>query len=286
MDDKGPSLSVLNPRALLRQFGVRPDRRLGQNFLVDHAARERILKAADLVGEETVLEIGAGLGALTWSLAQECALVIAVEFDRRLIPILEYVLHNRENVEILQGDILELEFEAHIRAHAYCVVANIPYNITSALIRRVLESPKPADRVVLTIQKEVAERIIADPGDMSLLALSVQLYGEPTFAASIPAGAFYPRPRVDSAVLRVDIHPIPSVPRSLIPPIFRLARAGFGQKRKQLRNALAHGLQMHPDTVRLWLQAADIQPSQRAQELSLQTWARLAQVMVDSEGER
>ncbi|NIS79183.1 MAG: ribosomal RNA small subunit methyltransferase A [Anaerolineales bacterium] len=284
MGSEDPAAAVLKPRVLLRQFGLRPDRRLGQNFLADHAARERIIKVADLGGEETVLEIGAGLGALTWRLAQECTHVIAVEFDRRLIPILDFTLQNRENVKILHGDILELEFEPYLGTDVYHVVANIPYNITSAVIRRLMEARKQAERVVLTVQKEVAERIVAHPGGMSLLALSVQIYGNPTISARLPSGAFYPRPKVDSAVLRIDIHPKPIIPRSLIIPLFRLARAGFGQKRKQLRNALANGLQLPTDTVYRWLQVAEIPTSQRAQELSLLDWARLAQAMVDVEG--
>ena len=194
------------------------------------------------------------------------------------------MVENLGNVQLIAGDILSLDLEKLISEQPYRVVANIPYNITSVLIRRLMESPRPAERVVLTVQREVAERIIAKPGAMNLLAISVQLYGEPDVVARIPARAFYPKPKVDSAVLRVDVHSEPKVSRLLIPQLFRLARAGFGQKRKQLRNALAGRLNVAPAQIEVWLEEAAIRPQSRAQELSLEEWACLAQVVVASEG--
>ncbi len=276
--------SALNARAILRRYGIRPNPRLGQNFLIDSGALGKVIAAAGFAGDEIVLEVGAGLGALTRQLAREVRQVIAVEFDRRLIPVLEQMVKNLGNVQLIAGDILSLDLEKLISEQPYRVVANIPYNITSVLIRRLMESPRPAERVVLTVQREVAERIIAKPGAMNLLAISVQLYGEPYVAARIPARAFYPKPKVDSAVLRVDVHPEPKVSRVLIPRLFWLARAGFGQKRKQLRNALAGGLNVASAQIEVWLEEAAIRPQSRAQELSLEEWACLAQVVVASEG--
>lgn len=276
------SSQPLNAKTLLRTYGIRPDKSLGQNFLIGTKALNHIVAAAELTGEETVLEIGAGLGALTRSLARKAHHVVAVEYDRRLLPVLEDVVGELSNVELIIGDILALDIETLVGERLYRIVANIPYNITSALIRRLMEAQHSADRVVLTVQWEVAQRIISGPGTLSLLALSVQIYGDPQIVASIPASAFYPQPKVDSAVLRIDIHDEPKVHRMLIPAIFQLARAGFGQKRKQLRNSLAGGFKVKPILIERWLEAAAIPSRSRAQELSLEQWSRLAQTIMEA----
>jgi 16S rRNA (adenine1518-N6/adenine1519-N6)-dimethyltransferase len=274
----------MDARKLLRKHNIRPNRRLGQSFLVDHEALAKVVAAADLTGEETILEVGAGLGALTCRLAESARQVIAVEVDQRLLPLLREVICDYENVRLVSGDILELDLATLIGDGEYAVIANIPYNITSALIRYLLEAEKPAGQMVLTVQREVAERIVAQPGSLSLLAVSVQIYGKPQIAARIPAEAFYPKPKVDSAVLRVDVHPKPIVVQELLPTLFRLARAGFGQKRKQLRNALTGGLHVSRSVVMEWLERAEIPPKARAQELGLEAWARLAQIVVGEDG--
>ncbi len=266
-------------RALLRKHEIRPDKRLGQNFLIDRAALKRVVQAAELSGRETVLEIGAGVGSLTCQLAGVAERVIAVEFDRRLLPALSEVVGPLHEVEIIEGDILSFNLTDLVGPNSYVIVANIPYNITSALLRHMLEAPRQPDRIVLTLQREVAERIVAPPGQMSLLALSVQIYGSPTLQGRIRAAAFHPRPRVDSEVLRIDIHDTPAVPPYLIDPLFQLARAGFGQKRKQLRNALSGGLGFDPSQAMVLFQAAHLAPTKRAQELSLKDWTRLADAL-------
>jgi 16S rRNA (adenine1518-N6/adenine1519-N6)-dimethyltransferase len=276
-------MEPLKTKALLRRFGIRPDKRLGQNFLIDSGALRKVVDAADLTGGETVIEIGAGLGALTQALSQKALHVIAIEFDRRLLPALEWVVRDHKNVQVIAGDVLQLDLTSLVGDKPYRVVANIPYNITSAVIRRLMEAPQKADRAVLTVQQEVAERIISGPGSMSLLALSVQLYGSPQISARISREAFYPRPKVDSAVLRVDVHRAPMIPRDLISPFFRVAKAGFSQKRKQLRNALAGGLGVRPERVESWLEAAGIQPRARAQELDIEAWERLALIVMEVE---
>lgn len=283
-NEKSDSFSPLNARRLLRKHNIHPTRRLGQSFLVDPKALARVVAAADLSGNETVLEVGAGLGALTCRLAEATQQVIAVEVDQRLLPVLREVIRKYENVELVIGDILELDLRSLIHESEYTIIANIPYSITSALIRYLLESEKTAERMVLTVQREVAERIVAHPGSLSLLAISVQIYGKPRIAARIPSEAFYPKPKVDSAVLRIDVHPEAIVSSELIPTLFKLARAGFGQKRKQLRNALAGGLHLSPEITMEWLEKAAIPPKARAQELGLEAWAQLAQVVVDEVG--
>ena len=187
-----PPIPPLNASDLLKQYGLHADKRLGQNFLQDPYALEKIVKAAEIQPTDTVLEIGPGLGSLTRYLAAAAQKVVAVELDDRLFPPLEAVIAPYDNIQLVHGDILDIEPNEIIEQGDYLVVANIPYYITSAVIRHLLESnPKPR-RIVLTIQKEVAERICAGPGDMSLLALSVQVYGQPRIAARIPAGAFLP----------------------------------------------------------------------------------------------
>jgi 16S rRNA (adenine1518-N6/adenine1519-N6)-dimethyltransferase len=264
-----------DPRTLLRQFGLRAEKRLGQNFLFDQKALRKIIRAAQLEPGDTVLEIGAGLGSLTYHLSKAARRVIAVEYDLRLVPALESVISTLEGVELVVGDILQIDLATLIAGDSYKVVANIPYNITSLLIRRLMTTASPASNIILTIQKEVAERIIASPGDMNLLALGVQLYGNPRIAASIKASSFYPQPNVDSAVLFVATHPIPILDPQLIDPLFRLARAAFGQKRKQLRNSLAAGMQVQSVVAEEWLKKAGIDPRTRPQDLSIMEWERL-----------
>jgi 16S rRNA (adenine1518-N6/adenine1519-N6)-dimethyltransferase len=223
-----------------------------------------------------VLEIGPGLGSLTRYLAISAKEVIAVELDPNLIPPLKAVLSPYQNVRVVQGDILKLFPNDLITEKDYLVVANIPYYITSAVIRHLLEhDPKPR-RIVLTVQREVAQRICAAPGDMSLLALSVQVYGKPRIAARIPAGAFFPAPKVDSAVLIIEIYPTPQVKPELLDKFFQLIKAGFSQKRKTLRNSLASGLRISPAAAADLLTRANIDPQRRAETLRIEEWESLS----------
>ncbi|GAP15586.1 dimethyladenosine transferase [Longilinea arvoryzae] len=269
---KSAELSV---PALMRKYGLSARKSLGQNFLLDEAALEKVVAAAEIPAQATVLEIGPGLGSLTRHLARAADRVVAVELDQNLIPALQEVLSAEKNVTILHGDILEQNIPALVSDPGYLVVANIPYYITSAVIRHLLEAPVRPSRLVLTMQKEVADRICAKPGDLSLLALSVQVYGEPRPVARIPAGAFYPPPNVDSMVLRVDLYPEPRIPNDQLNDFFRLAKMGFAQKRKTLRNTLSAGLHWAPEKAAQMLAAAEIDPMRRAETLSLAEWARL-----------
>jgi len=271
----------LNAAALLKRYNLRAHKGLGQNFVQDPLALEKIVSAAEIQPTDTVLEIGPGLGSLTRYLALSAKEVVAVELDPNLLPPLKAVLSPYQNIRLIQGDVLKLSPTDLITEKDYIVVANIPYYITSAVIRHLLESePKPR-RIVLTIQKEVAQRICAAPGDMSLLALSVQVYGQPRVAAHIPAGAFFPTPKVDSAVLCVGIYPAPLIKEELLDTFFKLIKAGFSQKRKTLRNALSAGLHISPANAADLLTRANIDPQRRAETLSLDEWQTLSQIYED-----
>jgi 16S rRNA (adenine1518-N6/adenine1519-N6)-dimethyltransferase len=274
---KTSSIPPLNAAAVLKRYGLRADKSLGQNFLQDHFALEKIANAAEIQADDCVLEIGPGLGSLTRYLAVSARVVTAVELDADLLPPLKAILTPHANVRIVQGDILELQVSDLVDQSGYIVAANIPYNITSAIIRHLLEStPKPR-RIVLTIQKEVAERICAMPGDLSLLALSVQVYGKPSIEAKIPAGAFHPVPNVDSAILRIDIYDEPLIAKGMLLLFFKLIKAGFSQKRKTLRNSLSAGLQMKPAEAEALLTQAGIDPMRRAETLSIDEWKVLCE---------
>lgn len=272
---------VLSVAALLRAHGLHPRKRLGQNFLSDPHALNRIVAAAELSGDDRVLEVGAGLGTLTRPLAENAGRVVAIELDDGLVEILREQVAGLPNVEIVHDNVLR--FPRHDFEHlGYKLVANLPYYITSAVLRHFLEElPRPRIMVV-TVQREVAERIVARPGKMSLLAVSIQLYGTARIVARIPAGAFYPPPKVDSAVLRIDVADQPLVAlgqgndeSGATKAFFRVVRAGFSQKRKTLRNSLSGGLRLPPAEVEAALIAAGIDPRRRAQTLSLQEWGDL-----------
>lgn len=263
--------------ALLRSHGLHPRKRLGQNFLTDPVALERIVMAADLSTGDVVLEVGAGVGTLTRPLARQAKRVIALELDDDLVEILREQTADLPNVEILHGDVLRFSPSGFSR-RGYKVVGNLPYYITSAVLRHFLEGEPRPRLMVVTVQREVAERIVARPGEMSLLAVSVQFYGQPRVVARIPAGAFYPPPKVDSAVVRIDVcdKPIPLPGKEVDEAIFfRVVRAGFSQKRKTLRNALSAGLGLSPAVVGETLERAGVDPRRRAETLSLREWARV-----------
>ena len=269
------SMDFLNIQPLLKRYHIQPKKSLGQNFLVEPAGLMKVINAAELSGNEEVLEIGAGLGSLTYLLAQTAARVTTVEIDQHMLEPLAEALKPFSNVQIVPGDILDLNPAELVSRENYVVVANIPYYITSAIIRHLLEADLKPSRVILTIQKEVAQRILARDGKMSLLSLSVFVFGEPEIAGTIPSGSFFPAPDVDSAVLRIRLHPEPLIPTAQLDKFFKLAHAGFGQKRKTLRNSLSAGLSLPTSEVEAKLKAANIEPSRRAETLSVAEWARL-----------
>lgn len=267
--------SVTEWRALARRHGVRPDKRLGQHFLLDPITLRKIVTAVDLQPGEVVVEIGAGMGTLTCALAQRAPAVYAIEIDHRLEAPLSDAVQGLSNVRVLAADVMAVDLDQLVGEAPHAVVGNIPYNITSAVIRKLMEAQRPARRVVLTIQDEVARRITSQAGEMSLLALSVQLYGDPKIVLKIPGGQFWPVPEVDSAVIRIDTSTAIRRPPERIDRLFTLARAGFGQRRKQLKNALSIGLSVPSGTAAAWLDAAGIEPTRRAQSLAVDEWEHL-----------
>jgi len=268
----------LDAASWLKHHRLQPHKGLGQNFLQDPIALEEIVSAADINPTDTVLEIGPGLGSLTRYLAVSAKEVVAVELDRNLLPPLRAILSSYKNVRLIQGDILKLAPGELVNESNYTVAANIPYYITSAVIRHLLASDKKPRRIVLTVQKEVAQRICSAPGGLSLLALSVQVYGKPRIAAHIPARAFYPVPKVDSAVLCIDIYPSPLISAEYIDTFFHLIKAGFSQKRKMLRNSLSSGLHISPTEAADLLKRANIDPQRRAETLSIDEWQTLSEL--------
>ncbi len=281
-----------DPRALLRQYGLTPRRALGQNFLVDPAAPARIAALAGLTRDDTVLEVGAGLGTLTAALAAHAGRVIAVETDPHLVAILQQELAAFQNVTIVHGDILDLDPAALLdvaspplmplwgtRLPHYHVVANLPYYITAAVIRHLLEATVRPARMVVTVQREVAERIVAVPDEMSVLAVSVQFYGQPRIGMRLKRGAFFPAPDVESAVVCIDLHETPPVPVTNVATFFRVVRAGFAQRRKQLRNTLAASLRLPAEEVVAALASVGVDATRRAETLTLAEWGRVTEAL-------
>ena len=266
-----------NPIPLLKEHHLSPKKELGQNFLVDGSILSHIVESAEISKTTQVLEIGAGLGSLTYFLSQAAERVVAVELDQALLPIAQRVLQDCRNIELVEGDILKIDISSLHLPDGYTVVANIPYYITSAIIRKLLTTKEKPTRMVLTIQEEVAERICAQAGEMNLLALSVQVFGRPDPILKIPAGAFYPTPKVDSVTLRIDLFSQPVIAEEKLDVFFRLIRAGFSQKRKMLRNTLSASLHIPREEIDGYLEKAGIAPQRRAQTLSLEEWKILTE---------
>ncbi len=248
---------------------MRAKKSFGQNWLRDEYTLDQIIDSADISREDTVLEVGPGLGYLTSKLASKAGNLVCVEADHDLIPHLIHQYGQVSNVEIVQADILKYDLTKLPKD--YLVVANIPYYLTSNLIRQFLESKNPPIRMVLMVQKEVAERITATPGQMSTLSFSVQYYATAEIVATVAKELFEPIPKVDSAIIKIsqrNEHAFKADTKNL----FRLVKAGFGEKRKMLRNSLAGGLQISTSQAEDLLKQSGLQTTVRAQELSLEQW--------------
>jgi 16S rRNA (adenine1518-N6/adenine1519-N6)-dimethyltransferase len=273
-----PYLDPQRIRAALNTLGVRPSRDLGQNFLTSSEALAAIVEAARLDAEDTVVEVGPGLGVLTFELVRWVKEVVAIEFDRRLAARLTEELH-APNLRVVVADALRVDPGALLGgAHSYKVVANLPYQITSALLRHFLEATVPADLLVVMVQWEVAERIAAAPPEMSVLAHSVQIYAEPEIVARVPAAAFLPTPQVDSAIVRLTRRSHLLVEVDDVDRFFRVIKAGFLHARKKLSNSLhsglaATGFRVPKEEALRALTEAGVDPGRRAETLTLQEWA-------------
>jgi 16S rRNA (adenine1518-N6/adenine1519-N6)-dimethyltransferase len=299
-----PYLNPERVRAALRALDLRPSRSMGQNFLIDPEALATIVAAAELTSADTVIEVGPGLGVLTWELVRRAGHVYAVELDKRLAARLReefadapLTIVQADVLKVTPGDIqsavgssqpsalslqpsaLSLQPSA-LSPQPYKLVANLPYAITAPVLRHFLEAAAPPALSVVLVQWEVAERITAQAGDLSVLAHSVQIYTEPEIVARVPARSFFPAPAVDSAILRMRRRPALAVPVDSVDNLFRVIKAGFLHTRKQLGNALPKGLAaMGVTTSReqalAALAAAGVDPTRRAETLTLREWAAL-----------
>ncbi|HVU69921.1 MAG TPA: 16S rRNA (adenine(1518)-N(6)/adenine(1519)-N(6))-dimethyltransferase RsmA [Ktedonobacteraceae bacterium] len=262
-------------RDLLYSHGMRPNKAFGQNFLVERNVLQQIVEAAELEQDDEVLEVGAGTGVLTRELARTARRVVAVELEQDMLTLLEKTTRGYPNVEIIARNLLYLEPEEIFARQPYKLVANLPYYITAPTFRHFLESANPPRLLVVMVQYEVAQRIVAEPGDLSMMGVSVQFYGRPRILARVPARAFYPAPKVDSAILRVDVYEQAPLTRQERDSFFRVVQAGFSERRKQVHNSLAHGLHRKDEVIRAWLAAAGIEANRRAETLSIEEWLRL-----------
>ncbi|HCC23461.1 TPA: ribosomal RNA small subunit methyltransferase A [Candidatus Falkowbacteria bacterium] len=271
---------MLDPRKLITKYNVKPNHDAGQNFLVDRTALRQIVEAADLTDQDEVLEVGPGLGVLTEQLVAKAKLVVAVELDRQMMYVLKKEFRQTENLILINDSILKVapsRIVDNFETKEYKIVANIPYNITAHFLRQFLETEFRPRKMVLLVQKEVAERVTARAGKMSLLGVSAQFFAEPKIVGLVPAKSFYPVPRVDSAILVFDV----TGPRFEIDEkiFFQTVRIGFSAKRKQLKNNLAAGFRLSANEVEQFLLAAGLKSTVRAQELAVEDWARLAGVI-------
>jgi len=273
-------------RGLLRHFDLRARKRLGQHFLIDEEVLKLITSTAELTPSDVIVEIGAGLGVLTKELAKEAGWVVTIELDSKLAALLGQTLASFKNVAIINEDVLKIDpgtllqeqkewLPPAITPSRYKVVANLPYYITSAILRHLLEARRKPSLLVVTVQREVAQRLTARPGEMSLLAVAVQFYGRPRIVSHVQPGAFYPSPRVTSAIVRIDLYEEPPTSVDDVGKFFDVVRAGFAQRRKQLRNSLSQGLDLPAEAVVEALRRCGLDERQRAQALTLEQWGRL-----------
>ncbi len=265
----------------LRQRGLRPRKSLGQHFLVDRGILRAIAAAAGLSSDDTVIEVGPGTGLLTTELQALAGEVIAVELDHGMVTLLRESFPADGNVHIVEGDILRLSPAELLRDHsarqagAYKVVANLPYYITSPVLRHFLHAELRPSTMVVMVQEEVGNAMKAGPGDMSLLSVSVQAFARVSAVRRVSARSFHPPPKVNSLVLRLDMRESPPIPHSEVDAFLDFVGAGFHSPRKQLRNSFGHGLGAERDHVDALLSAGDIEPTRRPETLTVDEWVRL-----------
>ena len=268
-----------NIKNLLKKYQICPSKRLGQNFLVDKEAVKKIIKAAYLESEDVILEIGPGLGTITQEVAKKVKKVIGIEKDRKMTEILKETLKDCKNVEIVLGDILKINPKYHIPYTKYKVIGNLPFYLAAPVIRQFLEAENPAKEMVLMVQKEVGQRICAKPPDMSILAVSVQVYARPEIISYISKKSFWPSPKVDSAIIKI-VPAAPSKKPAIVGNLdgdlfFKIVKAGFSQPRKQLINNLSKELDLEKEKIQNWLLKNNVRPTQRAETLSVENWINL-----------
>ena len=258
-----------------QRASVRLKKSLGQHLLVSPGVLDDIVRSAQIGPDDLVVEVGPGTGLLTTRLAEAAGRVVAVEIDAAMAARTREETRRWSSVAVVEGDILAQDPRVLAGGRPYLVVANLPYNAAAAIVRLFLESELQPRRVVVTVQREVAQEMCAEPGRLGLLGLSVQVYAHPRTVRRVAPGSFLPPPKVQSAVVRMDVRPEPAAPREALPDLFRIARAGFGSPRKQLRNSLSAGLGIAPRDVERWLSGCGIDPLRRPQTLSVAEWGKL-----------
>lgn len=270
-------------REMLARAGLTPNKLLGQNFLTDQNILKKIVSSANPKPNETILEVGPGLGALTNLLSETEAHITAVEKDPRIARILENEIAKRryKNIELVIGDILKMPNDFFLKLGAYRVIANIPYYLTARLLRKLLEEVNPPKEIMVMIQKEVALRILAHPPHMNLLALAIQIYGAPRVLFPVSKGSFWPMPGVDSAVLKIeniskDFFKTNKIDEKLF---FKLLKSAFGTKRKTLVNSLEREFQIKKGDARIILKKLELKETARPEELALSDWVGLIHMM-------
>jgi 16S rRNA (adenine1518-N6/adenine1519-N6)-dimethyltransferase len=281
---------MLSPSSLLRKYGIRPLKRLGQCFLFDRNIMEKIIRIADVRDTDTVVEIGAGIGVLTDMIASRAGRVVALEVDRLLVDLLRRELADRGNVDIIHEDVLRFDFSTvdpcgrpgtsqGAREQKLKVIGNVPYNISSQILLRLLEYRHSIGRIVLMLQREVAERLAASPGtkDYGPLSVYVALYTEPTLESRVAASCFHPRPDVESRILRLDVRNEPLCRVDNADFFQRLVRASFSKRRKTLLNNLkSPQLALTGVRIDAALKALDIDGARRAETLSVKEFSALS----------
>jgi 16S rRNA (adenine1518-N6/adenine1519-N6)-dimethyltransferase len=267
-----------NLQLLLKKHGLEPQKRFGQNFLVDEDLPQKIVATAEIDAKDTVLEIGPGIGAITHALAQKAKWVIAIEKDREMVNILQDTLEGLKNVKVIQGDVLKVPFPELQLPTPYQVIGNLPFYLTAPVIRRFLEMKEVRPlSLTLVVQKEVAQRICSKPPRMSILANAVQFYANPELISVISKKSFFPQPKVDAALIKITPKSLPMRDSKMF---FDVVRAGFSHPRKQLLNNLAQGLKKSREDISAWLQKNNISPQQRAETLGVDDWINLTKSFV------
>lgn len=273
----------MNIEQLMKKHGIRPQKRLGQHFLIDETPVLKMIEAADLNDNDTVIEIGPGLGVLTRQLCQEAGQVIAVEKDGNIIPVLDELTRDFKNVCIIKGDVLKLDLDkigCEMTGRCFKVIANLPYYITSPIIMKIVENRDLVSLAVLMVQKEVGDRIVASPGgkEYGILSIAVQLYADVDIVCCVGKDSFMPPPKVDSAVVRIKLRRSPKVPLEDDSLFFTVVRAAFGERRKTIRNTLKNRLNISGiDLIDIdnALELAQIDPLRRGETLSIHEFACL-----------
>lgn len=292
-------MTIEQLKILLQHYHLKPNFTYGQNFLLDEVVLEDVVEAAHVSSSDLVLEIGPGIGNLTRRLCERAGFVLAVEKDPKFLPVLKSIKKEYSNFRFEIGDVLEYDFQQVFKERIvnrqqatgvptidcslvpsrYKVVANIPYYVTGKILQVLMTAQHKPESVTLLVQKEVAENIVAGPGKLSILAISVQLYGDPAIVQIVPASRFYPSPKVDSAIVSIAVHGQPKFEMADEKKFFKIVKACFAGKRKQLHNSLQNNLHLSPVQVVTILDQLKINPTVRPQELSIQNWIDLSQLI-------